>query len=121
MKNKGRKVKDITIILAGFALGIGVGFALCNSFKTFESPKKTPDYVGMYHTDYWNGNKAGGTLILKEDKTCEHPSGDLWDMPCTFTVDEEAKKISFYNSEYMTAYYSEDGIVYGNYYFKRLK
>lgn len=113
--------KLINLVAAGlfYAAGVATVWAIVR-FSAVPAAKTEPSYVGVYYTDNWN-TKESEKIEINADGTCRLP-GDwhsLTNSECSYTVD--GNEVYFYDSKTIHATVGADGLVYGTYYFRRLK
>lgn len=115
-------MKEITINCIAVALGFGLGIMTTNVINNIAQPttKQDPQYIGVYYTDNWN-TRESAKIEINADGSCNLPGNwrSFANTECTYTV--KGDKVYFYDSENISATVGADGIMYGEYYFKRLK
>lgn len=122
-------MKETTINFIAVLLGFGLGILVTNVFNSMAQPSvptqavavQEPEYVGVFYTNTWN-TRESAKIEINADGTCSLP-GDwhsfVGDKQCTYTIDGD--KVYFYDSPNISATVGTDGIMYGSYFFKRLR
>ena len=112
--------KAINIIAA--LLFYAAGVATAWTIVRFAGPttKADPAYIGVYYTDTWHG-KEGARIEINADGSCELPGSwyNITNSECFYEVD--GKKVYFYGLKTTYVTIGKDGLMYGNYYFKRME
>lgn len=124
-------MKETTINCIAVLLGFGLGVLVTNVINNVAQPsvpvqtttnqESVPEYVGVFYTNTWN-TKESAKIEINADGTCSLPGS--WysffgDKQCTYTV--EGSKVYFYDSPNISATVGTDGLMYGSYFFKRLR
>ena len=98
-------VCSVFCLVLGFILGAVIRFG-----------DGTPYWVGTYTNDTWSGNQRV-SLVLKKDGTCKKPKQE--NTPCTYEVRDG---YVYFNGETTSSTaIGQDGLVYSNSYFTKLK
>lgn len=109
-----------------FCLGMATFYAIVRIQEPTIKVEQTgqvetiPSYVGVFYTDRWNTNQSE-KIEINADGSCKLPGDwhNLANSECTYKV--EGNQVYFYDSKNISATVGADGLVYGSYYFRRLK